>query len=163
MKKIFALSTALVAGLFVACDDSSSASDDESSSSVKAESSSSAKDESSSSVAADDCVLEEEGVKILLPTEGAELKIGDTVTVKFVANYANAGGFRVLYKNNADDKGTDLFETSIGDEAPDGKSCTTEKAVLKSDLVSASDEAILRVQTYNVPKIRGDVNIVVKE
>ena len=41
--------------------------------------------------------------------------------------------------------------------------CTTEKAVLKSDLVSASDEAILRVQTYNVPKIRGDVNIVVKE
>ena len=154
MKKM-ALSSLFAAGLLVACGSSSSSSDD-------AASSSSQETPSSSSSLAD-CTLKEEGVKILLPESNSEWKIGDSITVQFVANYVNAGGFRVIYKVDENDKGTDLFSGSVGEEAPDGTSCTTVSAFLDADVVQPSDNAVLRVQSYNAPKIRNDVQIVVKE
>ncbi len=147
MKKRLALSTILFAGAFLAaCSSSSSSADAEDSSSSGI---------SSSSSEAFDCTLEEEGVKILLPAGGEAFSIGDSIEIRFVANYKNAGGFRVLYKASAEDSGTDLFENSIGDDAPDGTECTAVKALLGEDL-TASDEAFLRVQAYNAGKIRAD-------
>ena len=80
MKKQFTLSLALLAGsLMMGCSSSSSASD------------------STPSYNPEDCTLAEEGIKILLPAGDEEYKIGDSVTIVFVANYSNAGGFSVLY------------------------------------------------------------------
>lgn len=140
MKKQFTLSLALLAGsLMMGCSSSSSASD------------------STPSYNPEDCTLAEEGIKILLPAGDEEYKIGDSVTIVFVANYSNAGGFSVLYKANADDQGSELFANSIGDEAPDGSECTEVKALL-SEKLSASTEAFIRVQAYNAPKIRANSN-----
>lgn len=145
MKKRFTLSLALLAGAWmVGCSSSSSASDEDSSS-------------SSASYNSEDCTLSEKGVKILLPAGDEEYKIGDSVTIVFVANYLNAGGFKVLYKANADDQGSQLFANSIGDEAPDGTECTEVKALLKEEL-TPSTEAFIRVQAYNAPKIRANSN-----
>lgn len=145
MKKQFTLSLALLAGsLMMGCSSSSSASDEDSSS-------------SSASYNPEDCTLAEKGIKILLPAGDEEYKLGDSVTIVFVANYSNAGSFSVLYKANADDQGSQLFANSIGDEAPDGTECTEVKALL-SDTLSASTEAFIRVQAYNAPKIRANSN-----
>lgn len=143
MKKMFTLSFSLLTGFFLAaCSSSSSSSAGEA-------------DSSSSSSASDECTLKEEGVKILQPAGGESFKIGDSIVIKFVANYANAGSFEVLYRTNPDDEGTSLFENSIGDEAPDGTKCTTVKAYL-SESLSASDEAFIRVRAYNKRNVRAD-------
>lgn len=140
MKKRFTLSLALLAGAWmVGCSSSSSASD------------------STPSYNPEDCTLAEEGIKILLPAGDEEYKIGDSVTIVFVANYLNAGGFKVLYKANADDQGSQLFANSIGDEAPDGTECTEVKALL-SDTLSASTEAFIHVEAYLKGKIRANSN-----
>lgn len=140
MKKRFTLSLALLVGAWmVGCSSSSSASD------------------STPSYNPEDCTLAEEGIKILLPAGDEEYKIGDSVTIVFVANYLNAGGFKVLYKANADDQGSQLFANSIGDEAPDGTECTEVKALL-SDTLSASTEAFIHVEAYLKGKIRANSN-----
>lgn len=145
MKKQFALSLALLASAWmVGCSSSSSASEEDSSS-------------SSAAYNAEDCTLSEDGVKILLPAGDEEYKIGDSITIVFVAKYANAGGFSVLYKANADDEGSELFAGSVGDESPDGTECTEAKALLTEEL-TPSTEAFIRVQAYNAPKIRANSN-----
>ena len=145
MKKRFTLSLALLAGAWmVGCSSSSSASDEDSSS-------------SSASYNSEDCTLSEQGVKILLPAGDEEYKIGDSITIVFVAKYANANGFKVLYKANADDQGTQLFANSIGDEAPDGTECTEVKALLKEEL-TPSTEAFIHVEAYLAGKIRANSN-----
>ncbi len=136
MKKIFPLSISLLSGFFLAACSSSSSS-------------------SAGEADSDECTLTEEGVKILQPAGGESFKIGDSLVIKFVANYANAGSFEVLYRTNPDDEGTSLFDKSIGDEAPDGTKCTTVKAYL-SESLNASDEAFIRVRAYNARKVRAD-------
>ena len=143
MKKQFAISFALLASAFLmGCGSSSSSANDEN---------------SSSSYDSKDCTLSEDGIKILLPSGGEEYTIGDSVTIVFVAKYANAGGFSVLYKASEDDKGADLFKNSVGDDAPDGTACTEVKALL-SDKLTASTEASIFVKAYNAPKIRATSN-----
>ena len=140
MKKRFTLSLALLAGAWmVGCSSSSSASD------------------STPSYNPEDCTLAEEGIKILLPAGDEEYKIGDSVTIVFVANYSNAGGFNVLYKANADDKGSELFTGSVGDVSPDGTECTEVKALLKEEL-TPSKEAFIHVEAYLKGKIRANSN-----
>jgi len=142
MKKQLALSLAFLTSAFLmGCGSSSSSSDDNSASSYDPK----------------DCTLAEEGIKVLLPSGGEEFTLGDSVEIVFVANYANAGGFSVLYRANEEDKGKDLFPTSVGDDAPDGTSCTTVKALL-SESLTASTEAFIFVKAYNAPKIRASSN-----
>jgi hypothetical protein len=135
MKKQFALSLALLASAWmVGCSSSSSASEEDSSS-------------SSASYNSEDCTLSEKGIKILLPAGDEEYKIGDSITIVFVAKEPNAGGFKVLYKANADDEGSELFANSIGDESPDGTECTEVKALLTEEL-TPSTEAFIRIAAY---------------
>lgn len=102
------------------------------------------------------CNLSEDGVKVFTPAGGDVFKLGDSVEVTFVAKYKNAGGFKVYYKADENDKGVNLFETSVGDEAPDGTHCTTVSAYLDPERVLVSDKAFVRVEAYNSGRIRGD-------
>ena len=139
--KLFLLSSLVLA--FVACDsDSSSNSDNNSSSSSSKEY---------------DCTMTAEGVKVLAPEGGETFSIGDTITVVFGANYANAGGFHVYYKADVDSNRVDLFAGSVGPEGPDGSECYEVTAILSADMgVIASDNAFIRVEAYNWGVIRGD-------
>jgi len=113
--------------------------------------------DSSSNAKEYDCTMTEEGVKVLAPEGGESFSIGDTVTVVFGANYANAGGFRVLYKADVDSNGVDLSEESVGPDAPEGSECYEVSVALSEDRgVVASNKAFIRVQTYNSAATRGD-------
>lgn len=113
--------------------------------------------DSSSNAKEYDCTMTEEGVKVLAPEGGETFSIGDTVTVVFGANYANAPGFRVLYKADVDSNGVDLFKESVGPTGPDGSECYEVTAVLSADMgVIASNNAFIRVGAYGVGVIHGD-------
>ena len=130
--KLFLLSSLVLA--FVACDS-----------------------DTSSNSEAYDCTMTEEGVKIFSPEGGETFAIGDEFTVVFGANYANAGGFRVLYKADVDSNSIDLFEESVGPDAPEGSECYEVKVTLSADMgLVASENAFIRVQAYNSAAIRGD-------
>lgn len=134
MKKISLIASSLAAAFLMGCGSSSSSSDGEQF----------------------DCNLSEDGVKVFTPKGGEVFKLGDSVEVTFVAKYKNAGGFKAYYKASEDDKGVNLFANSIGDEAPDGKHCTTVSAYLDPEIVKASDKAFIQVEAYNAGKIRGN-------
>lgn len=137
MKKMFPLiSSIFVAALLAGCGSSGSSSD-------------SGKDDF-------DCSLASDGVKVFSPKGGEVFRLGDSVEVTFVAKYKNAGGFKVYYKADEEDAGTNLFSTSIGEEAPDGTRCTTVSAYLDPENVTPSDKAFIRVEAYNSGKIRGN-------
>jgi len=114
---------------FVACsDDSSSAS-------------------SGPEVSADlDCSVSK-GVKVLKPAAGDTFKMGDTITVVYGSD-VQGSGYRFLYKVNEDDAGEDMFEGSMGEKNPDGKSCYEQKVVLSEEFVEPSDEAVIRLVPY---------------
>jgi hypothetical protein len=120
---------------------------------------------SSSNSEAYDCTMTEEGVKVFFPEGGESFNMGDTITVIFGANYANAGGFRVLYKADVDSNGVDLSEESVGPDAPEGSECYEVSVALSADMgVIASEKAFIRVQAYNSAATRGDSKtFVVKE
>lgn len=139
MKRMFPLIPAIFAAAsLVGCGDSSSSSD-------------------SNGVEENfDCNLASDGVKVFAPKGGEVFRLGDSVEIVFVAKYKNAGGFKVYYKADEEDSGTNLFSTSIGEEAPNGTSCTTVSAYLDPENVKPSDKAFIRVEAYNSGKIRGN-------
>lgn len=134
MNKISLFASCLAAAVLMGCGSSSSSSDGE----------------------GFGCNLSEDGVKVFTPKGGEVFKLGDSVEVTFVAKYKNAGGFKVYYKADENDKGVNLFANSIGDEAPDGKHCTTVSAYLDPENIQASDKAFIQVEAYNAGKIRGN-------
>lgn len=162
MKKFWAIPASLLFGLsLVACgDSSSSASDNDLSSAAESSSSekeiSSSSEESSSSGEADECTLAEDGVKILAPVGGEVFSLGDSIEIRFVAKSNRAGGFKAYYKASADAEGENLFKNSIGEEAPDGTRCETVRAYLDPEQIEASDNAFIRVEAYNAPKVRAN-------
>ena len=137
---------------------SSSNSVSEPNSSAKETSSSSAEENSSSSseiegessssenVEEGDCPVKN-GVKVFSPQANSLFKLGDTVTVVYGSD-VETSGYRFLFKKSEDDKGIDLLDESAGPTQADGKSCYEQKVVLKSDIVEATNTAIIRVTPY---------------
>lgn len=141
MKKIFLVASSIATAFFMGCGSSSSSSDE-----------------------SFDCSLSEDGVKVFTPAGGEVFRLGDSIEVTFVARYRNAGGFKAYYKASEDDKGVNLFASSIGEEAPDGTRCTTVSAYLDPETIEASDKAFIQVEAYNAGKIRGNSEtFIVKE
>lgn len=101
-----------------------------------------------------DCSLDEDGVKVFAPEGGETFHLGDSVEVTFVAKYKNAGSFKVTLRTA--DGNVSLFDTSVGEEAPDGTHCTTVKAYLNPETVPVADSAVVHVEAYNAARIRGD-------
>ncbi len=129
---------------------SSSSAEGISSSSVEEylSSSSEIEEESSSSeeVEEGDCPVKN-GVKVFAPQANSLFKLGDTVTVVYGSD-VKTSGYRFLFKKSEDDTGVDLLEESAGPTEADGKSCYEQKVVLKSDIVEATNTAIIRVTPY---------------
>lgn len=115
-----------VASMLVACGDDSS---------------------SSPSSSSADCSVTN-GVVVVSPAAGDKFKVGDEITVVFGSDI-EAGGFDIEYRASADAKGKSLVENSVGPAKPDGKTCYEEKVVLDADIVSPSDEAVIRVVPYS--------------
>lgn len=133
MKKVLLVASSIATVFFMGCGSSSSGSDEPF-----------------------DCNLSEDGVKVFTPAGGEVFKLGDSIEVTFVARYRNAGGFKAYYKASEDDKGVNLFASSIGEEAPDGTRCTTVSAYLDPETIEASDKAFIQIEAYNAGKIRGN-------
>lgn len=111
---------------FVACDDSSEAKEE------------------------DDCTIDTDGtVKVFYPKGEEVFHIGDTITVKYGAKYADGAGFKILYYFDDVSLPESLTSESVGPEAPKGDQCYTEKVVLTGDDFPTSDEAYIRVCDYN--------------
>ena len=98
----------------------------------------------------DDCLVSAGVVKLFSPRGGEVFKVGDTITVKYAANYSMGTGFRIRYYAG-DLAAIDLTEESVGPEAPDGKRCYEEKVVLDPSIdgFTASDEAYIRIHDYS--------------
>lgn len=105
----------------------------------------------------DDCFVKAGVVKVFSPRGGEVFHVGDTITVKFAANYGMGTGFRIRYYAG-DLAPVDLTEESVGPEAPDGKRCYEEKVVLKASISGfvASDEAYIRVHDYSSQTVGDD-------
>lgn len=131
MKKVFLVASSIATAFFMGCGSSSSSS-------------------------AFDCSRPDDGVKVFTPAGEEVFRLGDSIEVTFVARFRNAGGFKAYYKASEDDKGVNLFASSIGEEAPDGTRCTTVSAYLDPETIEASDKAFIQVEAYNAGKIRGN-------
>jgi len=128
--KLFKLITSVcavsAAFMFVACDDSSSASanDDEKL----------------------DCSVSD-GVKVVSPKKGDSFKMGETITVVYGSN-VQGSGYRFVFKTSEEDAGVDMLEESAGPEKPDGKTCYEQKVKLTEDVAEPTETAIIRVIPY---------------
>ena len=138
----------LAAVTFTACDDSSSASSESSAT----PSSSASKDTPSSASKVYDCSVED-GVKVVYPEDGAEFKMGDTITVIYGSN-VKGSGYRFVFKTSEEDMGVDMLPSSAGPKDPDGKTCYEQKVVLQEETedddatAEPTDTAIIRVIPY---------------
>lgn len=132
---------------FFACDSGSS--------STSAEDNDGGKTPSKQETNKKDCSVDD-GVVVVYPAGGETFKMGDTLTVIYGAS-ANLAGpmFRFVYRENADDMGTDFMTRSAGEANPDGKTCYEQKVVLDPELINTSDEAVIAVIPYNKPAKMG--------
>ncbi|MCQ2098381.1 MAG: hypothetical protein MJY87_10650 [Fibrobacter sp.] len=124
-RSLLAVSALALSSLFVACSD----------------------DSSSTGSGSSECSVTN-GIVIVSPAAGDSYKAGETITVVFGTDIAK-NGFRIQYRPNADAKGVDLTEESVGPEKPDGKTCYEVKVTLDEDLVTPSKDAVIRVIPYD--------------
>ena len=104
----------------------------------------------------DDCTIDTDGtVQVFSPKGGEVFHIGDTITVKYGAKYADGTGFRILYYFDSESQGIDLTEESVGPEAPKGDQCYSVQVVLDGDDFPASDAAFITVRDYSNGSVSG--------
>jgi len=105
----------------------------------------------------EDCTIDTDGtVQVFSPKGGEVFHIGDTITVKYGAKYADGTGFRILYYFDSESQGIDLTEESVGPEVPKGDQCYTEKVVLAGEDFPTSEEAYIRVRDYSNGSVAGN-------
>ena len=95
-----------------------------------------------------DCTVSD-GVKVAYPTVSEQFKIGQTIDVVFGTTIDD--GYRIVFKKNTSDMGTDLLDESYDLTGPaDGKTCHTVKVKLDAAKgVEATLTGIIRVIPYN--------------
>lgn len=95
-----------------------------------------------------DCTVSD-GVKVVYPAGGETFTVGQTIEVVFGTTVDD--GYRIMFKKNAGDRGSDLFDGSYDLTAPaDGKTCHTVK--VKLDAEKGVEETLtgsIRVEPYN--------------
>jgi hypothetical protein len=126
----------LMASFIVACDSGSSSDTD--------------KEE------VEDCSIDTDGtVKVFSPKGGEVFHIGDSITVKWGAKYADGTDFRILYYFDEESQALDLTEESVGPEAPKGDQCYSVQVVLDGDDFPASNAAFITVRDYSNGSVSG--------
>src|SRR5574344_808426 len=104
----------------------------------------------------DDCTIDTDGtLQVFSPKGGEVFHIGDSITVKYGAKYADGTGFRILYYFDEESQALDLTEESVGPEAPKGDQCYSVQVVLDGDDFPASDAAFITVRDYSNGSVSG--------